>query len=450
MWKVVTRLVQNRSLSTFSHNFSTHKGLPNSDTEFVQKKQRYKQTDDFGHPEKTHFRSRGSGYQDRNGNSAYSESRHNSFVNIVDNSWEESAGKNNRYSNKTDSHRSEYRDQGKGQYGEPRERGNANLSKIGVPGKWKVGAGFVRESDRLRDIQDRCRGNFKKMANFTIKREPGIRRQAKVLEEFSDPNIFPREEELDGEVDVVKLDKVYDKYQQNKQDIKELTKLRIVKQKYFKDTTEEKTLTWSDKEHIRFLHNSDPQQWTIEMIAEHFRIEPHVAKAVASAKWIPKKSKLQEEISSNSTEIYPPVNEKSEQQTAKRQSFEDKQIMTWHEVTKDMGVTCDAVSKNQSKSKPASVELEDVGVDKDLVLQYLSPGSPSKWASRKSSQTNVKLDEAEEVRQVIGKQIAPQQHLEIKQNTEDGEKNIGDVYQKGDAFFTSEGELLYRVPNLSK
>ncbi|KAI9555103.1 hypothetical protein GHT06_017618 [Daphnia sinensis] len=408
MWKVVTHLAQIRSLSTFSHNFSSHKGLPYSDTEYVQKKQRYKQTEDFGRPEKKHFRSRGSGYQDRNGNSANSESRHNSFSDIDDNSWEESAERNKRYSNNTDSYKPVYRYQEKGQYGEPRERGNANLSEIGVPGKWKVGAGFVKESDRLREIQDRCRGDFKKMAQYTIKRDPGVRRRAKALEEFSDPNLFPREEDLDGEVDVVKFDKVYDKYQQDKQDLKELNKLRIVKQKYFKDATEEKTLTWSDKEHIRFLHNSDPQQWTIEMIAEHFRIEPHVAKAVASAKWIPKKSKLHEEISSNSNEIYSPVNGTGEQQTAERQSFEDKQRVTWQEVAKDMGIKGNAESRNESNSKPASVELEDVGVDKNLVFQYLSRGSPSKWASPKPNQMNVKHDEAEEVRQVIEKQISPQ------------------------------------------
>ncbi|XP_059352323.1 neugrin-like [Daphnia carinata] len=449
MWKTITRLAQIRSLSTFSHNFATHKGLPYSDVEFVQKKQRYKQTEDFGRPEKRDFRNRRSSYQDRNGNSVYSESRHNSFDNIDDNSWEEGAENNNRYSNKQESHTSVYRNQEKGQYGEPREKRNANLSKIGVPGKWKVGAGFVKEADRLREIQDRCNGNFKKMANFTVKRDPGIRRQAKMLEEFSDPNIVLREEELDGEVDVVKFDKVYDKYQQDKHDLKELNKLRIVKQKYFKDTPEEKTLTWSDKEHIRFLHNSDPQQWTIEMIAEHFRIEPHVAKAVASAKWIPKKSKLQEEISSNSNEIYPSVYGKREQQTTERQSFGDKETVTWQEVAKDMGVRGDVVNRNESKSKPASVELEDAGVDKDLVLQYLSHGSPSKWASRKPNQMNVKFDDAEEVRQVTGKQIASQEHQETKQNREDGE-NIGDVYQKGDGFYTSEGELLYRVPNLSK
>lgn len=408
MWKVLTRFAQTRSLSISSSKFYNHKESSFSDPEFVQKKQRYRQTDDFDHPEKKAFRNKGYNDRDRDGNSDYSQSRHTSFDATVEDAWGESPAKNNRYSSKRDSYSPRYRNEEREEYGEDSVHKNANLSEIGKPGKWKVGAGFVKESDRLREIQNKCRGNFNKMAKFTVKRDPGIRRQAKVLEEFSDPSAFSREEELDGEVDVMKLDKVYDKYQQGKRDIKEMTQLRIVKQKYFKDSAEEKTLTWSDKEHIRFLHNSDPQHWTIEMIAEHFRIEPHVAKAVASAKWIPKKSKLQEENSSNSSEISVPVHIESEHQTVKRQSSEDKQRMTWQEATKSMGLTHDAAINDDSKSKPALVEPEDVNADKDLVLQYLFHGSPSKWASQKPNRTNFNVDEIDGVQQVIENKTALQ------------------------------------------
>ena len=407
---VFTRFFQFRSLTTSSHKCADYRGASFSNTDFERKKPKYgNKSDDFDYPKRNtnsrDYNKVNGGYPQRS--NSHSESRHASFDANDEDVWEDQPAKHNRYSNKKDSYTSGYRNEEREEYGEDRRQGNANLSEIGKPSKWNVGRHFVKESERLREIQNQCRGDFKKMARFTVKRDPGMRRQVKAMGEFSNPNEFSREEDFDDEVNVMNLEKMYDETQSKKQDIKENIKMKIVKQKYFKDSVEEKTLSWSDKEHIRFLHNSDPQQWTFEMIAEHFRIEPHVAKAVATAKWIPKKPKSEETSLPSSSEMYPLANIAEEQEEItkpppspfKSRLFKENQRVTLQELKKDMGVTEELI-KNDSESKAPKVvdfELEDVGVDKDLVLQYLSGKSPiSKWAPQESNQSELKI--AEEAR----------------------------------------------------
>ena len=412
MWKsVLNRLCHSRSLTTSSLNFAEYKGASFSNTDFERKRQKYVKNDDFDYPKRNvnsrDYNKMSGGYPQRY--SAHSESRHTSFDADDEDSWEDRPANKNRYSNNRDTYTSRYRSQENGEeYDRERKQGNANLSEIGIPSKWKVGHHFVKESDRLREIQKNCHGDFKKMASFTVKRNPGIRRQAEALGDFANHNEFEREEDFDDEVNVINFDKMYDKTQSKKQEIKELVKMKMVKQKYFKDSVEEKTLSWSDKEHIRFLHNSDPQQWTFEMIAEHFRIEPHVAKAIATAKWIPKKPKSEEANLLSTSEIHPLANIVEEQQEItepsthswKSRIFKKNQRVTLQELKKDMGVTEECKTKNDFKPKEVDFEPEDVSVDKDLVLQYLSSNSPPKWASQESNQSERKVVEEADLKVV--------------------------------------------------
>lgn len=52
---------------------------------------------------------------------------------------------------------------------------------------------------------------------------------------------------------------------------------RIVKEKYFKENMPN-LLTWSEKEQIRHLASSEPDEWTPEKIAESFPITVPVVK----------------------------------------------------------------------------------------------------------------------------------------------------------------------------
>lgn len=55
--------------------------------------------------------------------------------------------------------------------------------------------------------------------------------------------------------------------------IKEREKYMIVRQKYFKETTPN-FLMWSDKEQIRYLYNTNPEEWTVDKLSEGFPALP--------------------------------------------------------------------------------------------------------------------------------------------------------------------------------
>jgi hypothetical protein len=65
--------------------------------------------------------------------------------------------------------------------------------------------------------------------------------------------------------------------------------------------------------------------------------------------------------------------------------------VTLQELKKDMGVTEESIVKNNFKSTEIDLEPEDVSVDKDLVLQYLSSKSPPKWSSQESTHSERKV-----------------------------------------------------------
>ncbi|CAG4943680.1 unnamed protein product [Parnassius apollo] len=61
---------------------------------------------------------------------------------------------------------------------------------------------------------------------------------------------------------------------------------RIVKEKYFKENMPN-LLTWSEKEQIRHLASTDPNEWTPERIAESFPVTAQVVKKLLKYPWKP-------------------------------------------------------------------------------------------------------------------------------------------------------------------
>lgn len=371
MWKsFITRLVQVKSLPTSSHTLTYNKEVVALQTRLVShrpksKEQKYVNSSRNNKKSGDHWKKY----------SPESESRHNSFDPFYGSSdFPEEHGRvyNDKHvSGKRNRESQEKRDT------------NANLVEIGSSNKWNVGAGFAKEADRLRN-KVKTYSDFKQNGRHSIKQDPGIRRQARAMKNHINENEFFHEE-LNEEVDAMKFDKLYDSHQENKKNIDELVKLKIVKQKYFKET-KQNMLSWSDKEHIRYLHNTDPQQWTYEVIAEKFHIDLDVAKAVAKANWIPKKPKNINETSSTSIESYPPalVDGRLESNLP---SSSSKQRMTWRQLRDAMGETEDNVNKVAEHGKKI-VESE---TDQDLVKQYIC-GEIPKWSSEKSDQPQLTLE----------------------------------------------------------
>ncbi|XP_021936285.1 uncharacterized protein LOC110837925 isoform X2 [Zootermopsis nevadensis] len=67
-----------------------------------------------------------------------------------------------------------------------------------------------------------------------------------------------------------------------------MTQLKIVGRKYFKPEKGINLLTWSEKEQIRYLHDSDQDTWTVEKLAESFPASEMIIMKVLKSKWRPR------------------------------------------------------------------------------------------------------------------------------------------------------------------
>ncbi|XP_023949608.2 uncharacterized protein LOC112054159 [Bicyclus anynana] len=111
---------------------------------------------------------------------------------------------------------------------------------------------------------------------LTAFREEGIKVQDDDIEEFmeqSDSNFFNVGEAYNAHLNETLIGKHQLKYQ-------------IVKDKYFKENMPN-LLTWSEKEQIRHLAATQPDEWTPQRIAESFPVTEHVAKKLLKYPWKP-------------------------------------------------------------------------------------------------------------------------------------------------------------------
>lgn len=81
------------------------------------------------------------------------------------------------------------------------------------------------------------------------------------------------------ESDFMQAGNVYNEHAEQVAKLKEQEKILIVKQKYFKEKYPN-FLTWNDKEQIRYLHKTNPDEWTIEKLSDGFPALPETIKVI--------------------------------------------------------------------------------------------------------------------------------------------------------------------------
>ncbi|KAF7267851.1 hypothetical protein GWI33_018978 [Rhynchophorus ferrugineus] len=114
------------------------------------------------------------------------------------------------------------------------------------------------------------------------KKDPGISKQAKVLNECPEDIDF---NELESDFMNVHLS--HKEHVEQMKQWHEKEKYLIVKQKYFKEKFPN-FLTWHDKEQIRYLHNSDPEEWSIDKLSDGFPALPEIIEKIVKGKWTKK------------------------------------------------------------------------------------------------------------------------------------------------------------------
>lgn len=65
---------------------------------------------------------------------------------------------------------------------------------------------------------------------------------------------------------------------------------KTIQRKYFKSRglEEENLLTWSMKEQLKYLHSTDPDRWTPEVLSDSFPISPEGVARLLHSRWVPK------------------------------------------------------------------------------------------------------------------------------------------------------------------
>lgn len=117
-------------------------------------------------------------------------------------------------------------------------------------------------------------------------RNPGVDRRMALLNRDQLQTNLDELEQLE-ETDFSQVHKSHKQYEQEAQHYRERLQSWIVGNKYFK-TKQLNFLTWSEKEQIRYLHNFDPEEWSIDKLVESFPADRYTVVKIIKAKWIPR------------------------------------------------------------------------------------------------------------------------------------------------------------------
>lgn len=117
-------------------------------------------------------------------------------------------------------------------------------------------------------------------------RNPGVDRRMALLNRDQLQTNLIELEQLE-EADFSQVHKSHKQYEQEAQRYRERLQSWIVGNKYFK-TKQLNFLTWSEKEQIRYLHNFDPEEWSIDKLVESFPADRYTVVKIIKAKWIPR------------------------------------------------------------------------------------------------------------------------------------------------------------------
>ncbi|XP_031635660.1 putative neugrin-like protein DDB_G0288135 [Contarinia nasturtii] len=123
--------------------------------------------------------------------------------------------------------------------------------------------------------------------NKRPKDQAGVRIQRKIFKNTEvemDPEVDP---DLTYEADFTQLNRTHKEHEAEMEVQKEQTKYYTIKSKYFKSEKQPNFLTWAEKEQIRQLNQTAPEEWTPERLSESFPAVEDVIIKVLKAKWKP-------------------------------------------------------------------------------------------------------------------------------------------------------------------
>lgn len=116
--------------------------------------------------------------------------------------------------------------------------------------------------------------HVQKLRRKRVPVDPGVNRRKQAVSELDGKSDFDMSE-LDEEANFFNVGEAYVEHKREMKDRRKKEQLLIVGRKYFKEKFPN-FLTWSDKEQMRYLHRTDPEEWSVEKLSEGFPALPDV------------------------------------------------------------------------------------------------------------------------------------------------------------------------------
>lgn len=104
---------------------------------------------------------------------------------------------------------------------------------------------------------------------------------------FGDVKDLEKDPEQGVEADFSKLHLSHREHEKEMQLKREQNKYYVIRHKYFRTERQPNFLTWAEKEQIRHLHKTEPDEWPSERLAQSFPAVEEVIIKIINSKWTP-------------------------------------------------------------------------------------------------------------------------------------------------------------------
>ncbi|EDW59429.1 neugrin [Drosophila virilis] len=113
---------------------------------------------------------------------------------------------------------------------------------------------------------------------------PGIGYQ---LQDLQQKSADASEDYADMEADFMFIHQTHRQHEAQQQQQRDRVRQFMIKHKYFRDAKLPNLLLYAEKEQMRLLHERDPDEWSVERLAESFPATPAIVQKVLRSKWRP-------------------------------------------------------------------------------------------------------------------------------------------------------------------
>lgn len=113
---------------------------------------------------------------------------------------------------------------------------------------------------------------------------PGMGYQLQNLQQQS---IDASEDFADMESDFMNVHKTHVQHEAEERKKRDRIRQFMIKHKYFRDAKLPNLLLYSEKEQMRLLHERDPEEWSVERLAESFPATADIVQKILRSKWRP-------------------------------------------------------------------------------------------------------------------------------------------------------------------